>query len=485
MARQDLVGLLTGVQSRQQPISATNPQDWRMQFGQRQSEKMNQRLRGLTGRMSTQEALGAGLSQLDLSTPDGLRTVAKLQQSTGNLAGAAQTAARIKQMQDEIEQQKLKQQQAAAALASREDVADQVRAAGYGKIADAIVSEAGSGKENALKAGLDIIKKKGETAKTVNLVDTRTDKTIGSAVERDGRLFLPGSSTPLTNEQLRGVGVSDSYVKPSSALVTTKLTPQQEQEQRALESQGNMFEITSGEVNPAIDKAASARQVLSTVNKGIATGIVPDFLANQGAILQGTLEAMGVTNIPTGISTGVLNQSELKNIQNKGMLPFIEQQGRGWTDTDRVNYYKTSAGYTQPWQYNEIVATADLQNSINTIEKHQFANTRKNLTTVTPLASTTLWNDYLKRVPRSKVIQDFEREGTGFTYDKVTVVDDGANLSQYWVEDQPIGFKMQLGDQIVDLDWKDVKDSAEKKQQTVREWLADREFAGHIIQGNY
>ena len=113
MARQDLVGLLTGVQSTQQPISATNPQDWRMQFGQRQSEKMNQRLRGLTGRMSTQEALGAGLSQLDLSTPEGLRTVAKLQQSTGDLAGAAQTAARIKQMQEQVKAQELKQSQGA------------------------------------------------------------------------------------------------------------------------------------------------------------------------------------------------------------------------------------------------------------------------------------------------------------------------------------------------------------------------------------
>jgi len=98
MARQDLVGLLTGVQSTQQPISARNPQDWRMQFGQRQSEKMNQRLRGLTGGMSTQEALGAGLSQLDLSTPEGLRTVAKLQQSTGNLAGAARTAAAVREL---------------------------------------------------------------------------------------------------------------------------------------------------------------------------------------------------------------------------------------------------------------------------------------------------------------------------------------------------------------------------------------------------
>ncbi len=98
MARQDIAGLLTGVQSTQQPISATNPQDWRMQFGQRQSEKMNQRLRGLTGRMSTQEALGAGLAQLDLSTPEGLKTVAKLQQSTGNLAAAAKTAAAVREL---------------------------------------------------------------------------------------------------------------------------------------------------------------------------------------------------------------------------------------------------------------------------------------------------------------------------------------------------------------------------------------------------
>lgn len=129
MARQDLVGLLTGVQSTQQPISATNPQDWRMQFGQRQSEKMNQRLRGLTGRMSTQEALGAGLSQLDLSTPEGLRTVAKLQQSTGNLAGAAQTAARIQAMkQAEIEETRAKAREARAEAAESRAKLAEVRA---------------------------------------------------------------------------------------------------------------------------------------------------------------------------------------------------------------------------------------------------------------------------------------------------------------------------------------------------------------------
>ena len=111
MARQDLLGLLTGVQSTQQPISATNPQDWRMQFGQRQSEKMNQRLRGLTGRMSTQEALGAGLGKLDPNNPEHLKTIANLQRSAGDFAGAAQTAARIKQMQEQEKAQKQKQSQ--------------------------------------------------------------------------------------------------------------------------------------------------------------------------------------------------------------------------------------------------------------------------------------------------------------------------------------------------------------------------------------
>lgn len=99
MARQDLLGLLTGVQSTQQPISATNPQDWRMQFGQRQSEKMNQRLRGLTGRMSTQEALGAGFAKLDPNKPEYLKTITSLQRSVGDYAGAAKTATAMRELE--------------------------------------------------------------------------------------------------------------------------------------------------------------------------------------------------------------------------------------------------------------------------------------------------------------------------------------------------------------------------------------------------
>ena len=164
MARQDIAGLLTGISSTQRPNPNASAADWRMQFGQQQAEKLGSAVRGVQSGLlggapvaTPQEALQMGLGKLDLGTVEGLSSLARVQQLSGDIAGAAQTAARIKQMQDEIEQQKLKQQQAAAALASREDVADQVRAAGYGKIADAIVSEAGSGNKVALEGGIKLL----------------------------------------------------------------------------------------------------------------------------------------------------------------------------------------------------------------------------------------------------------------------------------------------------------------------------------------
>jgi type III secretion system FlhB-like substrate exporter len=164
MARQDIAGLLTGISSTQRPNPNASAADWRMQFGQQQAGRLGSAVRGVQSGLlggapvaTPQEAIQMGLGKLDLGTVEGLSSLARVQQLSGDIAGAAQTAARIKKMQDEIEQQKLKQKQAAAALASREDVADQVRSAGYGKIADAIVSEAGSGNKVALEGGIKLL----------------------------------------------------------------------------------------------------------------------------------------------------------------------------------------------------------------------------------------------------------------------------------------------------------------------------------------
>ena len=119
MARQDIAGLLTGISSTQRPNPNASAADWRMQFGQQQAGRLGSAVRGVQSGLlggapvaTPQEAIQMGLGKLDLGTVEGLSSLTRVQQLSGDIAGAAQTAARIKKMQDEIEQQKLKQKQA-------------------------------------------------------------------------------------------------------------------------------------------------------------------------------------------------------------------------------------------------------------------------------------------------------------------------------------------------------------------------------------
>ena len=108
MARQDIAGLLTGISSTQKPNPNASAADWRMQFGQQQAGRLGSAVRGVQSGLlggapvaTPQEAMQMGLGKLDLGTVEGLSSLARVQQLSGDIAGAAQTAARIKQMQQE------------------------------------------------------------------------------------------------------------------------------------------------------------------------------------------------------------------------------------------------------------------------------------------------------------------------------------------------------------------------------------------------
>ena len=108
MARQDIAGLLTGISSTQRPNPNASAADWRMQFGQQQAGRLGSAVRGVQSGLlggapvaTPQEAMQMGLGKLDLGTVEGLSSLARVQQLSGDIAGAAQTAARIKQMQQE------------------------------------------------------------------------------------------------------------------------------------------------------------------------------------------------------------------------------------------------------------------------------------------------------------------------------------------------------------------------------------------------
>jgi len=120
MARQDIAGLLTGISSTQKPNPNASAADWRMQFGQQQAGRLGSAVRGVQSGLlggapvaTPQEAIQMGLGKLDLGTVEGLSSLARVQQLSGDIAGAAQTAARIKQMQEQVKAQELKQSQGA------------------------------------------------------------------------------------------------------------------------------------------------------------------------------------------------------------------------------------------------------------------------------------------------------------------------------------------------------------------------------------
>ena len=105
MARQDIAGLLTGISSqRPDPMGmGGNAAQQRLAFGAQRAEGMRRGLMGAMGRdpRSTTEQLQMAMAQLDLSNPADLRKLAGIQQATGDLAGAAKTAAAVQQLSQE------------------------------------------------------------------------------------------------------------------------------------------------------------------------------------------------------------------------------------------------------------------------------------------------------------------------------------------------------------------------------------------------
>ena len=102
MARQDIAGLLTGVSSGGiDPVTAGNSEQQRLAFGAQRAQGLGKATRGLMGgnSMTAGEQLQIAMASLDLSKPEDLRKMAQLQQATGDLAGAAQTASKITAME--------------------------------------------------------------------------------------------------------------------------------------------------------------------------------------------------------------------------------------------------------------------------------------------------------------------------------------------------------------------------------------------------
>lgn len=100
----DLMRMLTEITPTQQPTSAVpGTPGFRGMFGQQQAQRLQGSLGSLArgGVPSPQARMGQALAGLDLNKPEDLAKLAKIQQGTGDFAGAAKTAAKIKALRSE------------------------------------------------------------------------------------------------------------------------------------------------------------------------------------------------------------------------------------------------------------------------------------------------------------------------------------------------------------------------------------------------
>jgi len=470
----DLVGLLTGISGTQQPMQpiAGTP-GFAGMFGAQQAQGLASGLGRIArqGAPSNQERMQEAVSKLDLGSVDGLTTLAKLQQIQGDLAGAAQTMAKVKQLEE--------QKQANVSLSSQ---AEEI-AKGLDATHPQLASSIRQGSKAAMTKGIEILGAipKQPERKQASLVDVKTNQTVGGVELRDGVPYKPGTNTQYTAKELEGKSISGAYVKPPASLVSTVPTPQQKVEESNLKRQASYVEITQPVAAKALGDKQASTAILNEVDKGINTGVLSNFLANQSANLQGVFELAGVS-YPTSFSEKIEDQAILKTLQNEAIIPMMEQQGRGFTDKDLEYQKNVLPGFTQPWQFNETAATIKLHTAVNQIEENTFANQRSYLSEVTPLDHTTLWDDYLTKLPRSKTVP---AERSGIKYKKMEVIQDGANLSQYWVKDKPTGFTLVTGEGPKDVNWNDINKTAAANNKSVREFLAAYENQGLIVKGIY
>ena len=181
MARQDIAGLLTGMPQQQRPNPNMSSAEWRLAFGQQQSDNMARGLQGAVGGLMGTGMAGAASPQEQMQIADlkaqerigklatsqdpaELRQAAQLLQQRNKPAEAARALAQAKAIEDEEKALAARTAQTTASKANRQSIANQLDPTKYASLIQAIINEEGTGRTSALDQGLKITGQQGTVA---------------------------------------------------------------------------------------------------------------------------------------------------------------------------------------------------------------------------------------------------------------------------------------------------------------------------------
>lgn len=355
------------------------------------------------------------------------------------------------------------------------------------------------GVPNALQRGIEILSKEKKAPakvnkKVVNLVNTKTDKTMGTAVEVDGQLFNSQGQL-MSPEELEGFGVSVSYVKPARPLVSTAADPE---DVRRAEQRASLFtplekiaESTAVSAESAGKEKRNAQTALRAVYNNAKTGAISSVGFDLAQIGQDVFQNLGI-EVPEGWSKLTNSKAQYQMISAQGLLPRIEEQGKGFTDPERQYFLKeVIPSYKQAWQFNELSSSLQLESATLKIAEAGFANNRRawhvNEDKTPSQAHSVVWDDYTTKLPYSKLkknakIMVGDKE---VTYDKYHTMSDDGKLWQYWSSGQePTGFTLRQADGTTkDYNFAELNNLF--SGFSAREVLQQADKTGHIVGATY
>ncbi len=454
MANRDIAGLLTGIPSGGiSPLAQLTPEQQRMQMGAQAAQRMGGGLRGLmSGGPTVQQQLATAVAQKYKSD----------------------------------EQKKLTQIERLADALPPE----------YSSLANAVRKNV----EGSIPKALEVLGRKKEITPTikpdiVNLVDTKNNTTVGTAIEKNGQLFKMDGTTPINPAELEGFGISTSYVRPSRPLVSTAVDPEKTakaaRRSTLFTPLQTVAESTAGKAETASAEKKNATNTLAAMESNAATGAISAVSSDLAQIGQDVFQNLGIA-VPEGWSKLTSSKAQYQMISAQGLLPRIAEQGRGFTDTEREYFLKeVIPSYKQAWQFNELAANLQLEGAVTKIAEAGFADSRNiwhvESNTTPKQAHAVVWDDYLTKLPYSKLKQGAKRTvgDKEVTYDRYNALTDDSKLWQYWsTGKEPTGFTLKQADGTTkDYTFSELNRLFEG--YSVREVLQRADITGNLVGATY
>tara|TARA_S200002703_G_C3789904_1_gene243772 strand:- start:479 stop:1819 length:1341 start_codon:yes stop_codon:yes gene_type:complete len=222
-------------------------------------------------------------------------------------------------------------------------------------------------------------------------------------------------------------------------------------------------------------KAAAGREKVSLAGRIrdfaplVQSGVGAETIGDVKSVFRTGLSLAGLDGLANKVDT--LNEETLQSFAGKAIMPYIEAQGKSFSDADRKATAKIIPGLSNSPEGN--VQLANLMEASGLVEQEEFNFFEEKLDRVrrddaqTTTGTDRAFSQYIQDVPRLK------REGN-----VLTTVNDGRDLWKYWLDGRPSAFVLQNG-KTPSLS--DLKQVAEDSGQSLRELLGELDSSGLIV----